>query len=522
MTISQGFNLKAQIPMQTENLRQRAYLNTIASWIDTGTKMLVDFFLKPIIISLLGVTLFGIWQIIGQLNSYMTTVDLRSGTSVKWYVAKNRTSSDDLDLKKTMTAAVISNLLLLPLYLLAGAIIVWKAPNVANADLEYYLMIRLAASLLVVGFILNQYSFLLQSILTGMNLSFKRMGVKATITILSGLATIAVLYCGYSLPAMAMVGIGVALITGFMYWWILIRNVSWFGFAKVTWSRITGFFSLNMKFMALKAVTVINESIDYVLLGYFAGPKFVTSYAVTRYLVRASSLILLNVNSSITPGLGRLVGEGNYKKLFEARKTLLTLDWFAITIAGCVILIWNKSFVSIWIEESMFVGFIETLLIVGIASLKLVQRIDGSIILMTLDIWAKIIFTGIIGITTILLATILIPRYQTLGLLIAIAAGTAVITFMNSIIAQNKFEKAGFIKEIFFTRKAIICTALLLFSSYAGTHLEVHNWPSLIFALTGTTLLVIIFIWFLAMSKDDKTIIISNYKKIRLFRYKEA
>ena len=83
-----------------ENLRQRAYLNTITSWIDTGAKILVRFFINPISISQLGASIFGVWQIIGQMSSYMATVDLRTGTSVKWIVARNRTISDDLELKK--------------------------------------------------------------------------------------------------------------------------------------------------------------------------------------------------------------------------------------------------------------------------------------------------------------------------------------------------------------------------------------------------------------------------------------
>ncbi|MDD4736887.1 MAG: lipopolysaccharide biosynthesis protein [Kiritimatiellae bacterium] len=508
--------------MKTENLRQRAYLNTVASWVDVGANMLVEFFLKPIIISLLGVTVYGIWQVIGQMNSYMATVDLRSGTSLKWYVAQNRTSLGQMALKKAVTAAVLANLFLLPLYLLAGAIIIWLAPAATQAQPEFHFIIRLATSLLVIGFVFNQYAFLLQSILAGMNLTFKRMGFKALITILSGVATVAVLYAGHSLPAMALVGIAMALVSGVTYWWILKQNVEWFGFARVSWTEIKGFFGLTVKFMASKTVNMINESSDYVLLGYFAGPQFVTSYAVTRYLVRATSKILGSINSAVTPGIGGFVGEGKLNKLFEARKILITVNWVAITVSGCVILVWNRSFLSLWVGGELFAGTKESLLIVVIASLKLLKNIDGSMIVMTLNIWKQNIVTGVIGVATIVLASILVPHYETLGLLIAIGAGTLVMALAYSILAQNNYHTAGFVRQLFVTRKSAVCTLLLLLASFAGARLEVHTWMALIGVAAATVLFVVICIWLFALNKKDKEILISNCKRVRFAQYKEA
>ena len=501
-----------------ENLRQRAYLNTVASWIDTITKILVEFFVKPIIISMLGATFFGVWQIINQMNSYMATVDLRAGTSVKWYVARNRTVLDELELKKMMSAAFYANILFLPFYLLAGAVLVWLAPFVTKVDVEYYTLVRIATGLLVMSFIINQYAFLLQSVLVGMNLSFKKIGVRAALTIFGGIATVTVLYLGYNLPAMAVVQVVITILTGIILLWILKINVNWFGFIKAGWDRIINMLKLTGKFMALKIVDIINESSDLILLGYFAGPKYVAAYVISRYSVQVTSKIIRNVLSAVTPGLGKLVGEGNFSKLIEARSLIIKFNWLLITITGGIVLIWNRSFVALWTSAELYVGSVEALLIVIIASLKILKGIDRSIILMTLDIRNKILITALSAGIVIILSLLLIPIYQTLGLLIALFLGTLKLTVIFNIIAQNKVKGSSFISDMFLSRVSIVGVLLLFICYNIGGIIEVSTWFSLVYSLLISAFVLSGILWIFALSRRDKTIIIDNISKLRLLR----
>jgi O-antigen/teichoic acid export membrane protein len=512
---------KIPVCQPKEDLRQRAYLNTIASWVDTGTKFVVVFFMNPIIISSLGATLFGVWQIISQMNSYMATVDLRSGTSVKWFVARNRTTTSSIELKKTMSAAVYANLIFLPLYILAGAVMVWLAPSVSHVKDEYSTMVRVATGLIALAFIINQYAFLLQSVLAGMNLSFKRIGIQSTLTILGGGATVVLLHFGYGLSSMAVVQIVTAIATGLVFWWTLKKHVDWFGFVKVNLRESFSFVKLTGKFMAHKTVSTINGSNDLILLGYFAGPKYVGSYVVTRYLVQATSRVIGNVISAVTPGLGRLVGEGNYSKLFEARNIMITFSWLFLAITGVAVLLWNKSFVSIWTDLNLYVGDNETFLIVLIASLNIIQQIDAGIITMTLDIRNQIILIAVSASLSMSMAIILIPKFHIMGLLIGMLSGSLIITICSSIIAQKKVNGKRFLQKILLSRTAIVSLSLLFGAGYFGRFFKVSSWWALISVLL-LTLISTIILWLLTVTVNDRKIVLNNLKRIKIFRFTKA
>mgnify|MGYP001379741874 CR=1 FL=1 len=160
-----------------ENIRQRAYLNSVTAWIDTVVKLVVRFIIDPIIISFLGGTLYGVWQILNQLNSYLATADLRAATALKWIIAKERTVRTDHELKQSVSSSLFTNVLFLPLYLLAGVIIIYIAPFVTKVESGQFLLVRQTSAIMVFSFILTQFFFLFESVLTGMNLSYKRMGL---------------------------------------------------------------------------------------------------------------------------------------------------------------------------------------------------------------------------------------------------------------------------------------------------------------------------------------------------------
>ena len=99
-----------------ENLTQRAYLNTITGSIDFGAKQIVGFILNPIVVSILGLKLYGVWKILSQLNSYMITADINVAQSLKLFIARNRTVSSEENLQKVFTASLYATIFFLPLF----------------------------------------------------------------------------------------------------------------------------------------------------------------------------------------------------------------------------------------------------------------------------------------------------------------------------------------------------------------------------------------------------------------------
>src|SRR5438034_7228749 len=64
-------------PRPAANLTQRASLNVVASLLDYGAKIAVNFLVIPILVTGLGRSLYGVWEMLGRLVGYLTAGDGR-------------------------------------------------------------------------------------------------------------------------------------------------------------------------------------------------------------------------------------------------------------------------------------------------------------------------------------------------------------------------------------------------------------------------------------------------------------
>lgn len=497
-----------------ENIRQRAYLNSVTAWIDTIVKLVMRFIIDPFIIASLGGSLYGVWQILNQLNNYLATADLRAATALKWIIAKERTVRTEHELKQSVSSSLFTNLVFLPLYLIAGAVIIYFSPFVTNVESEQFMLVRQTSAILVISFILTQFFFLFESFLTGMNLSYKRIGIRSIITIISGVLIYVLLKIGFSIDGLAIVNVFTSVATGLTFAWIVKKAVPWFGFVKVKIKQVFDFVKLSGWFMADKIVTLLNESIDLILLGYFAGPEYAASYTVSRFVIKALVNLFRSGQGAIVPGVTRFIGEKKLEKIIYFRKSMIIMNWFVLGVAGTLVILFNKSFIGLWTEPHLFAGFYETFLIVLFMLLKSLQAIDGSIIYMNLDLKKKILYSLVSPVITVVLAAFLIPVLQINGLLLALIIGLLFQTIVFSLLAEKILDEKGFIYDLFFSRLSVITLIILSGSIYFAQQIDVNNWLTLILFGVVSSIIVISIFWFLALNKTNQRFIIENLRKI--------
>src|SRR5437764_3611661 len=75
-------------------LTQRASLNAIASLLDYAAKLAVGLVVTPIVVAGLGRSLFGTWEMLNRLVTYMSAADGRPTEAIRLMVA-NRQAVDD-------------------------------------------------------------------------------------------------------------------------------------------------------------------------------------------------------------------------------------------------------------------------------------------------------------------------------------------------------------------------------------------------------------------------------------------
>ncbi|HKG05855.1 MAG TPA: oligosaccharide flippase family protein [Pedobacter sp.] len=503
-------------PVELENLKRSTVLNSVSSVLDVLSKLIVGFVLNPFIVASLGATLFGVWQVISQLNSYMATADVQAGASLKFILAKERTTSTEFELKKAVSCALYSNLFFLPLFCIVGALVVWFAPILSKVTVEQFPIVRGASALLVSTFVVTQMFFLYESTLHGMNLNYKRIGIRAVIIIMTGIGSAVVLYAGWSIIGLALVQFISAIVIGLSFVWIVKSNIPWFGFVKVEIREIIAFVKVSGWFMLMKFAALFNSSIDMILLGYFAGPKFVAAYAISKYAVTAGSNLITTALSAGTIGLGKFIGERNFEKIVLARKQFLMFQWVLFFVFGTLICMFNRSFIGLWTNKELFSGQLNTLLIVIVALLNVIIQFDGSIINITLNLKRKILFLFLSATVTVVCVSLLVPIYQTTGLLVGMICGNLVIIYGTEKIVASVLISKNLLIDLFLNKKALITVCMLLLVSYFSRDLRLSSWLSLALTAVGVCLVLAPFIWFIMINKMERHSLLSllnNFKK---------
>lgn len=511
-------NPNTDIAKPKENLKQRAYLNTVATGIDFLAKKGVNFFVIPIMVAKLGPVFFGVWQILRQLNVYMQTADMSAAGPLKYYLSRERSLREDDELRRSFTASVFSTILVIPIYIIAGVTLVWLAPHVASVDSENFLLIRMTSALLVTAYITRQIFALFEAVLSGMNLSYKRMGFKATINIIGGVLTITALYLEYGLIGLAAVEIIISVITGLTFWGIIKKHVPWLGFSRVSFDEVKTYLKLSVSFLGWKIVRIVNLTYDIILLGIFSGPAIVSKYVITRFLMTGAKGLIDQVFPALTAGIGKVLGEGDRAKLLRVRSLLIKMIWAVGMIVGATICLWNKSFISLWTSPDLFAGQLETFLIVIIVLQTSLQRIDTSLTSITLKLNEMTLLTSISVVVSVLLTIVLAPHFQIIGLLLALLIGNIILTIGYPKILENLLSERSFMQELLFKRSAVYSMLIFIITSILGISIYTSSWFVIIPGVLVTLLFLCFIQWYLIFEKNDREWVAGYANEITFFK----
>ena len=513
---NQKDNSNNESPVKQENLKQRAYLNSVTQFLDFGANQIVGFITNPFIVSGLGSTFYGVWSMLGQMTGYAGLADTRATQVLKWSIAKNRDIATDEALRSNVTSALIVTLIILPFVLIAGGIISWYSPHITGVSPIYYNLVRLTCAILILSLVINKLFNIFESVLRGMNLDYKRMGIGAAIVLIGGGLKIAAIQLGYGIIGLSVVQIIVAIITSLALYLIIKKHVGWFGFGKTNFSQLLNFGKLSGLFMVYASIKLLTKS-DKIILGIIAGPVLVTMYAITKFTSLAVQGLVTNIVYGIFPGIGRIIGKKEYGKVGIVREQIMLLSWITGTAIGSVIIIFNESFVGLWVGDEHFAGIIANTLIVIMVLQNLLINIDSSIIHITLNIRMNVFLTFLATLISILLSLILINRYGIVGLCISLIAGRLVLSIglplvVNNIINHNtKFSRNKIIIP-FLVSIAVFGTSYIL-----ADRIIIRSWLNLIITIPPSFIIVTLVCWILGLTSEQRSALKINLNSIKLF-----
>lgn len=458
------------------SLTWRASLNLAQSFLDYSAKLAVGLIVVPILVSSLGRSLFGVWEMLGRLVGYMESTDGRPTQALRLVVSHQQSTADDHAKRRWVGSALAVWVYFLPLWLAAGILLIWLAPVVTKVPVELHASVRWACGLMMAGVLVAGLASLPESVLRGSNLGYKRMGLQAGLSLAGGALLVAAVYAGLGLPGLAGAGIVLAGLTGLCFFVLARRQVSWFGFEQPRASEINTLLGMSLWIAAGDLIAKLLLASDVLVLGAVLSATAVTSYVLTGYATRLAVNLYTLAADSAMPGMAGIIGSKNYSRAAELRTELLAITTVFMAAAGSAVLVWNRAFVQLWVGGENYAGQLINLLLVLIAAQTAFIRCDAYIIDAALQPNRRVQVSAVAAIATLAFTIGLTWAAGMTGLCLGILAGRATQTLWYPGLVRQCLGRAPELSLRWLVRPLAVMAALFGLATYLGQFARADNW----------------------------------------------
>ncbi len=504
------------------SLTSKAFLNALASALDYSAKLVVAFIITPFMVAGLGTFYYGAWQILLRFIGYMSPASGRPTQALKFVLAKEQNSTD-YDLKRTFIGSTLTVLaLFLPMLAILGALISWFIPYWMGAPEPSVWIIRAACAILVINLIAFTLMAIPQAVLEGENKGYKRMGLATALVFLGGGFTWFALYLNTGIIGVAFAALLATVCQILFYLKVVKLYAPWFGVARPSRQVVGKFLGLSGWFIAWNLIMNLMVSSDVVVLGLLNSVESVTPLTLSKYAPETLITVIAMMVFGILPGLSGIISSGDLVRATRVRGEIMAFSWLIITVLGSTILLWNRTFIGLWVGEQHFIGYLANLLVVISITQFVFIRNDANVIDLTLDLKKKVIFGAASVGVSIIAACLLVYFYKMgiVGVLLGIMTGRLILTAAFPILVGNKLGISLSSQARSIIRPALVTIAFYLCASSLDGYLPTSDWHTLadwgIFILSATVSVVIISrsVFLLGLSSRQRQTLINRGKMI--------
>lgn len=469
-------------------LTGRASLNVAQSLLDYSVKLGVGLVLVPILVTGLGRTLFGVWEMLGRLAGYIESADGRSTHALRLVISNQQSSDDHAAKRRWVGSALAVWVCFLPLWAAAGALLIWLAPSITKVPPEFHSTVRVACGLMMGAVILAGLGSLPESVLRGMNLGYKRMGFQAGVSLVGGALLAAAVYAGAGLVGVAAAGLVLAGLTGLCFLALVRRQVPWFGAERPRRSEVGSLLGMSVWITLGDMVSKLMAS-DVLVLGMVVSAPAVTTYVLTGYAAR----LALNLHSlsaeAVMPGVAGIIGRQSYEQAALLRRELLAVTGIFVTVAGSTILLWNRSFIYLWVGAENYTGAWTNLLIVLIAVQSAFIRCDAYLIDAALRPDRRVRVGLVAGVVTLVLSLGLTHLAGMVGLCLGILAGRATQSIGYPLLVRGCLQRSPGLSMVWLARPLAVMGLLFAGTAYLGQQVLIQDRLAWLVAVAATLIL---------------------------------
>jgi O-antigen/teichoic acid export membrane protein len=498
------------------NLSRRASLTSLASSLDHVAGMTVQFVINPLLLQGLGSPLYGAWRVLYSLNGYLWATGGRSAQALTWVIAHGQRSLTEGEKRRYVGSAVAVWFIFLPLLLIVGGVGSWFAPQFLETAPEMVWAVRIAAALLTADAIALTLLSIPRSALQGENLGYRRMGLSAVLIVLKGIMMALAIQWNTGIGGVAAANMVGTIVTGLLFWQVARKYLPWFGIARPTRQNVRWFLGLSGWFTGWKFVYELMTAGDVIVLGLIGSLELVTIYTLTKFVAQALVPLIGVVFEGMAPGLGAIIGGGERTRGARLRSEVMALTWLLSSVVGASLLLWNRSFVDLWVGSQFYAGPVPMLLIVVMIVQFIFVGNDARIIDLTLNLRAKVLLGAVSAILSVALGTLLVVTTDNdiAGMCIGMIAGRAVLSVAYPWLLGRALGHPLTDQLRGLPRPVLTIAVLFVSATLLGELVAVGNWIALIAAAVTTALALVPAASVLGLTGAQRRALIGRVQKV--------
>jgi O-antigen/teichoic acid export membrane protein len=498
------------------NLSRKASLTSLASSLDYVARITVQFVINPLLVGGLGTYLYGAWRVLYSLNGYLWAAGGRSAQALTWVIAHGQGSLSAEEKRRYVGTAMFVWLVFLPLLALVGGLGAWFAPFVLKTPDEYVWGVRAAAALLTADAIALTLLSIPRSALQGENLGYKRMGLSTVLILVGGGFMALAVYLDTGIAGVAVANAAGTVVTGLLFWQVARKHLPWFGIARPSRANVRWFLGLSGWFMGWKFVYELLTAGDVIVLGIFGSVELVTVYTLTKFVTQSLIPLVATVFEGTSPGLGAIIGTGNTQKAVRLRNEIMLFTWLLSTVLGASLLLWNPSFVSLWVGDRFYAGTPAMLLIVVMVMQFIFIGNDARIIDLTLRLRAKVLVGAIAAVTSVVLAAILVRTTdnEILGMCVGIIIGRTILTVAYPLVVGRMLGHPLIAQLRSVPRPAFTTAVLFIAAIWLGERVTAGSWVMLVLSAGVTAVAFVPVAGLLGMTASQRRALYRRLQKV--------
>jgi O-antigen/teichoic acid export membrane protein len=408
---------------------RRAGLAAAFAYLQFGLSIVVGIALVPFVLHHVGERLYGYWLASGEVLSYAAMADFGVMGVLPWMIAEADGRRDRVEIRRLISTAMCSAVVVSLLYLVLVAIL-WR---VAQLKLEPADRLAIATPLTIIaavtavvmpfrvfGSVLNG----LQDVRFCGTLSSVNWGIDLLITVV-------LLANGYGLHALAFAAT-IPLLFGVIATFVRVRAVApdllgdW---PKPSLAEVAKLFREGLGSWLGGWGWRLSAATDAIVLASVGSPIWITILAMTGKLGQMLTQMSWVPGDSSLVGLAQLSGEGRRERLREAVSAVFRVYLALATAGACVVLAVNGAFVSAWVGEHLFGGAslnVVLAVLIVVSTMTHGAATIASVLGRRMHVGISSLLSGGVQVAT---AVLLARRFGIIGVPVAAVGAQAVVLF---------------------------------------------------------------------------------------------